>query len=117
MTILLLFRCSSLVPQNPSETFHVLIHEQVSPIYITFFLLPPPSLPLLHPSIYPPCLLQLSPFLHTFSTSLSYLPSLPPSSLPLLSSPLSVILLLSVERNMQKSLPYISELLSHFRMK
>ena len=121
MTILLSVQVSPTKPKHSSETFHVLIHEQVSPIYIPFFLLPSPCLystipftllvfynsPLFYMASPPPFCI--------FPLSLPSLPLLTPS--PLLSSPLSVIILLFVVRNMKKSLPYISELLSHFRMK
>ena len=93
MTILLsvqVFFISPTKTKYSSETFHVLIHEQVSPIYIPFFLSHPPSLY----STLPFTLLLF------YNSPLFYIPSPPPfctfplssphflSSLPLLSSPL-----------------------------
>ena len=117
MTILLsvqVFFISPTKTKHSSETIHVLIHEQVSPIYIPFFLSPPPSLY----STLPFTLLLF------YNSPLFYIPSPPPfCTFPLSLPSLSLLTPSPLCHNSfcreqhEESLPYISELLSHFRMK
>ena len=90
MTILLSVQVSPTKPKHSSETFHVLIHEQVSPIYIPFFLLPSPcfysTIPFTLLVFYNSPLFYMAspPPFCIFPLSLPSLPLLTPS--PLLSS-------------------------------
>ena len=108
-----------LVPQNPNIPQKPFMYSFMSKLVLSTS----PSSSYLRPAFTPPFHLpSLSSTTLPFSTWPLHLPfvsSLSPSphflfSLPLLSSPLSVIILLFVVRNMKKSLPYISELLSQF---